>query len=133
MNDGKVFYHTALWGDRFLKFPYDSTRFYGRVKDYKGYVIKEEKQQFFDALKKEGKHWNAETKQIEDVKPKWTPKPFDKVLVKDGGVEDVWSADFFSHFSEDGDILCVGGAYSYCIPYNEETAHLIGTTDDWEG
>lgn len=21
----------------------------------------------------------------------------------------------------------------YCIPYNEETAHLLGTTDEWKG
>lgn len=23
--------------------------------------------------------------------------------------------------------------YKHCIPYNEETAHLIGTTDEWKG
>lgn len=23
--------------------------------------------------------------------------------------------------------------FGYCLPYNEETAHLLGTTDDWEG
>lgn len=27
---------------------------------------------------------------------------------------------------------CVGG-YPYCLPYNEDTAKLIGTTDDWKG
>lgn len=29
-------------------------------------------------------------------------------------------------------IGCVGG-YTYCIPYNEVTAKLIGTTKDVEG
>lgn len=42
----------------------------------------EEKHQLFDALAKEGKAWDAEKKQIVDLKPKWTPKPFDKVLVR---------------------------------------------------
>ena len=23
--------------------------------------------------------------------------------------------------------------FGYCLPYNEKTAHLLGTTDDWEG
>lgn len=59
-----------------------------------------------------------------------TFKPFDKVLVKFGDLKgNVWFADFFSHYSNDKDYpyVCVGGKYKYCIPYNEETAKLIGT------
>lgn len=30
--------------------------------------------------------------------------------------------------------VTVGGiAYDNCIPYNEQTAHLLGATDNWEG
>lgn len=43
-----------------------------------------EKQQLFDALAKEGKRWDIEKKQIVDLKLKWTPKPFDKVVVRCG-------------------------------------------------
>lgn len=42
------------------------------------FAKKEEKHQLFDALAKEGKAWDSEKKQIVDLKPKWTPKPFDK-------------------------------------------------------
>ena len=41
-----------------------------------------EKQQLFDALAKEGRAWDAEKKQIVDLKPKVELKPFDKVLCR---------------------------------------------------
>lgn len=86
----------------------------------------------FDALAKEGKAWDAEKKQIVDLKLKWTPKPFDKVVVRCGKA-DKWSIDFFSYKVSNG-YICTGDAwFGYCLPYNEETAHLLGTTDDWEG
>ena len=91
-----------------------------------------EKQQLFDALAKRGKAWDAEKKQIIDLKLKWTPKPFDKVVVRCGKA-DKWSIDFFSYKVSNG-YICTGDAwFGYCLPYNEETAHLLGTTDDWEG
>lgn len=96
------------------------------------YATEEEKQQLFDALEKKGKRWNAETKMIEDIKPKWTPKPFEKVVARQDN-KYVWYADLFSHYSNEGTAICIGGIYSYCLPYNEETAKLIGTTDNWEG
>lgn len=95
------------------------------------YATEEEKQQLFDALAKEGKTWDAEKKQIVDLPKKREFKPFDKVLVRDSN-DHKWKAGIFSHYSE-GLILpfvCVGGCYRYCIPYNEETAHLLDTTDD---
>lgn len=47
------------------------------------FATEEEKQQLFDALAKKGKAWDAEKKQIVDLKPKVELKPFDKVLVRD--------------------------------------------------
>lgn len=41
-----------------------------------------EKQQLFDALAKEGKRWNPDTKTIEDLPKKCEFKPYDKVLVR---------------------------------------------------
>lgn len=88
----------------------------------------------FDALAKENKAWDAEKKQIVDLNLKWTPKPFDKVITRvDGNA--IWTANIFSHIDQHGEYVTIGcvGGYPYCIPYNEETAKLIGTTDDWEG
>lgn len=58
-------------------------------------------------------------------------KPFDKVLVKDVNC-DIWHADIFSHVDMFGRYICVGHSWLQCIPYNEETAHLLGTTDNFE-
>ena len=93
-----------------------------------------EKQQLFDALAKEGKAWDAEKKQVVDLKPKFEFKPFDKVLGRNEK-DDVWEAELFSHYREESQypFRCIGFSRKYCIPYNEETAHLLGTTDDWEG
>lgn len=101
----------------------------------KRYATEEEKYQLFDALAKKGKVWDSKKKQIVDLKPKWiTLKPFDRVVTR---VDDdaIWTANIFSHIDSYGEyntIGCVGG-YPYCLPYNEETAKLIGTTDDWKG
>lgn len=99
-----------------------------------------EKQQLFDALAKEGKRWNAENKQIEDLPKKYEFKPFDKVLVRDY-LEDKWMPNFFSCYDGTSEYKygCIAGnsdnvVFSkYCIPYNDETAKLIGTTNNWRG
>ena len=67
------------------------------------------------------------------VSGKFDPKtlqPFDKVLVRDRD-ENIWICDFFSYI--DNDNLCIstgGNVNMYCIPYNDETKHLVGTTDE---
>ena len=97
-------------------------------------ATEDEKKVLFDALAKEGKVWDAEKKMIVDLKSLWTPKPFERVITRNAA-DDVWTANIFSHMDSHGEyvtIACVGG-YTYCIPYNEETAKLIGTTKDVEG
>lgn len=99
-----------------------------------------EKQQLFDALAKEGKRWNQVTKQIEDLPKKCEFKPFDKVLVRDY-LEDKWMPNFFSCYDGTSEYKygCIAGnsdnvVFSkYCIPYNDETKHLLCTTDEWKG
>lgn len=95
------------------------------------YATEKEKQQLFDALAKEGKAWDAEKKQIVDLKPKWTPKPFDRVITRTPDTP--WTANFFSHIDSDGIKNCIDDRYLMCLPYNEETAKLIGTTNTIEG
>lgn len=93
----------------------------------------------FEALAKEDKAWDAEKKEFIDLKPKVEFKPFDKVLCRNSK-DDTWEADFFARltrkeidYTQSGKYLCVGDLWMYCIPYNEETAHLLGTTDEWKG
>lgn len=95
-------------------------------------ATEEEKQLLFDALAKEGKAWDAEKKQIVDLKPKCELKPFDKVLVRDDGCLE-WQADFFSNIDEDNRFVCIGSTWDFCIPYNDKTAKLIGTTNTIKG
>lgn len=96
------------------------------------FATEEEKQQLFDALEKEGKAWDAEKKQIVDIKKEHQFKPFEKVLVRDS-IDDVWRASFFSHIKEnDGSYVTTCVTWKFCIPYigNES---LLGTTKDVEG
>ena len=90
-----------------------------------------EKQQLFDALTKEGKYWDAEKKQVMNLKEHQF-KPFEKVLVRDS-YDDVWRASFFSHIKEDdGRYVTTCFTWKFCIPY-EGNEHLLGTTNNMEG
>ena len=68
-------------------------------------------------------------KKKERFDPK-TLKPFDKVLVMVTNPK--WKAAIFSHYDNDYmyPYVCVGSAYKYCIPYNDDTKHLVGTKDE---
>lgn len=95
-----------------------------------------EKQQLFDALAKEGKAWDAEKKQIVDLSKKCEFKPMDWCLMRDIRGEEcfAWSLCQFAYQLKRGKYEAVGGMrFDECIPYNEETAHLLGTTDEWKG
>lgn len=56
-------------------------------------------------------------------------KPFDKVVVRIGGI---WYADIFSHKCSNEGYQCIGGCYDKILPYNEETAKLIGTANNYK-
>ena len=67
----------------------------------------------------------------EKFNPK-TLKPFDKVLVKCNNSES-WKVQLFSHIIEDDKIcpyVCISYNYKYCIPYNNDTKHLVGTNEE---
>lgn len=98
-----------------------------------------EKQQLFDALAKEGKAWDAEKKQIVDLKPKCELKPFDRCIWKIRNCEgSIWRASFVSYVDEYGatpmDVSIDEDLVNLIIlPYNDQTKLLVGTTDEWEG
>lgn len=72
---------------------------------------------------------------FEIKKPKFDPKTlksFDKVLVRDYS-SCYWNCDFFSRIDDSTSnhkYITVSSAYIFCIPYNDETKHLVGTNDE---
>ena len=65
---------------------------------------------------------------------KFDPKtfePFDKVIVRDDKYQ-AWFCTLFSHQGEDCGYPydTASGAYFCCIPYNDETKHLVGTKEE---
>ena len=55
-----------------------------------------------------------------------TLKPLDRVLVR--YEDNDWCCSFFSHHKDVIDSYPIH-ACVYCIPYNDETKHLVGTTE----
>ena len=68
-------------------------------------------------------------------KPKFDPKTlqtFDKVLVRDIN-SSKWKIQLFSHVIErdvDYPYVCITNPYRYCIPYNDDTKHLLDTYEE---
>ena len=68
-------------------------------------------------------------------KPKFDPKnlqPFDKVLASDGQ-NYRWRCTFYSHEREEECTFkyeTTDSIHKYCIPYNDDTKHLVGTTKE---
>ena len=59
-------------------------------------------------------------------------KPFDRVLVRDYN-DDKWVCSIFSHIEPKDSFhyACILElTCRYCIPYNEDTKHLVGTTEE---
>ena len=119
--------------DSMIPLPKSSFRVFGCF-DSLRLATENEQQQLFSALAKEGMRWNPDTKQIEDFPKKCEFKTFDKVLVRDA-YDSKWRIDFFSYYDGNSSYpyRCLRTSWAYCIPYNEETKHLLGTTDEWKG
>lgn len=69
---------------------------------------------------KENRDWNTFK-----VEKSYEFKPFDKVLARQTERGN-WVCDYFSHKIEN-QYVCIGAMCNYCIPYNDETKHLVGT------
>ena len=76
---------------------------------------------------KEQRDWSKF--KVKSNKPKFDPKtlkPFDKVLVFFNGI---WDCDLYSYIKTGSAdfCVCVSGSFEYCIPYNDDTKHLVAT------
>ena len=82
---------------------------------------------------KEQRDWSKFN--VKSNKPKFDPKtlkPFDRVLVRDGNLGN-WKNLFFSYIIERETCypyFCLNNQYKYCIPYNDDTKHLVGTNEE---
>ena len=71
----------------------------------------------------------------EPKKERFNPKTlqtFDKVLSRNSK-NITWSIDYFSHMEDiykPYQFFCLSDNYTYCIPYNDDTKHLVGTKDE---
>lgn len=114
------------------------------ISPFAKFTTDSEKQQLFEALAKEGKAWDAKKKMIVYLKPKYEFKPMDLCLMKYIGqynnrgwelCQYAYTEHRVSSSGEHRDFYhAVGGEiYAECIPYNEDTKHLLGTKDKWKG
>lgn len=80
---------------------------------------------------REQRDWNK----FKPKQPKFDPKtlqPFDKVLVQYSNSEN-WMVQLFSYIMEGEKYepyACIAYNYKYCIPYNDDTKHLVGTAEE---
>lgn len=80
---------------------------------------------------KDNRDWST----FKAPKSKWNPdtlQPFDKVLVRDKE-DHKWQGDYFlnkekamSHYQ----YACMRSDWIFCLPYNDDTKHLLGTSDE---
>ena len=81
---------------------------------------------------KEQRDWNKFTAPWQK-KDKFDPKtlrPFDKVIARIDRYG-FWCCELFSFIEEGTNLIKGCGAYyKYCIPYNDDTKHLVGTTEE---
>lgn len=134
----KIYYH-AYMRNEYIYINQVEGEFFSRISRIKRFATDSEKQQLFDALAKKGKAWDAEKKQIVDLKPKCEFKPFDRCIWKIRNCEgSIWKASFVSYVDEYGattmDMSIDEDLVNLIIlPYNDQTKLLVGTTDEWEG
>lgn len=146
-----------IWNDKLLGFD-EHIAFFPSKKDKKlqyhsysdniGFTRKatvEEKQQLIKALQEDNSEESKKIlkqffnfKEDENVteskeKSECQFQPFDKVLVRDSE-QGKWNIEFFGFIVDDENFKyrCLYDSYRYCIPYNEKTKHLLGTTDNWK-
>ena len=93
------------------------------ISDYKGECVLFPSKYQRDWSKFE-RFWDKS--KVKKFDPK-TLQPFDKVLVRDSSCG-VWGVDIFGYLNDKHSCCYCSVRWNQCIPYNEETKHLVGTT-----
>lgn len=106
------------------------------ITTHEGYIkelrkaTEEEKQQLLNVIKRDGYKWDEEKKILVKDEPKFdisTLQPFDRVLVRNGN-NNKWTCAIYAFKENDKIFRCENYGWTQCIPYNDETKHLVGTT-----
>ena len=130
-------FYTSVWGEASFE----------RILERRFYTIGIDTLSGYKYLTKEGRYINADdaecllfpSKDQRDwskftapwyKKEKFNPKtlqPFDKVLVRNSRTAK-WRCEHFSYFKEgDAYPYMASTSYTFCVPYNDDTKHLVGT------
>lgn len=108
---------------KLVKYSIQSTLSYCKMKNEDDVRITKEK---IDELIREEEAANS---------PDHTLQPFDKVLVRDSE-RGRWKPNLFGFKSKEEDddypYATLSCCYAQCIPYNEKTKHLLGTTEPYK-
>lgn len=89
-------------------------------------ATEKEKRILLNTIEIEGYKWDEEKREL--IEPRFdisTLETYDKVLMRDNGD---WFATMFSHYKNGKFHDCGGCSWLRCVPYNDETKHLRGTT-----
>ena len=136
-NDVFIFKDTWQKTTYYVSFRYpdeEGTAMFDNSIDVLRPATEEEKQKLFASMAKVGKRWNAEKKVVEDI-----PKPYEfrkgePVLVRNDSMP--WACRVYvgtvNGFYATTSMGTDRAFYRHCIPYNDKTAHLLGTSDDYE-
>lgn len=136
--------YTPIWGEvTFIKvsenvcnlYPiiiYNECDHVGLTKDGR-YLINKQDSECILFPSKDMRDWSKFTVpwyKKEKFDPK-TLKAFDRVLVRNFKTIK-WRCEHFSYFDGGNYNPCIASfcSYAFCIPYNDDTRHLVGTTDE---
>lgn len=104
-------------------------------------IGKEDRDERVDIFTKDGRYYQSNKNSnsfldlfFSETKEHFDPhtlKPFDRVLVRNFRAYK-WKCEHFSYFKEGDDYPCMYSfnSYAFCIPYNDDTKHLVGTSDE---
>ena len=126
---GEVYFEKILWGHPYVISI--NTCSGNKCLTKKGcYIIADDTECIIFPSKKQ-RNWSK----FKIKKPKFDPKTlqtFDKVLVRDIN-SSKWKIQLFSHVIErdvDYPYVCITNPYRYCIPFNDDTKHLLDTNEE---
>ena len=125
---GEVYLEKILWGHPYILSI--NTRSGNKCLTKKGCYLLTDDTECIIFPSKEQRDWSK----FKPKKSKFDPntlQPFDKVLARND-MED-WSCMFFSHIIKDEETYPYACGYDWftqCIPYNDDTKHLLGTNKE---
>lgn len=137
--EGTEFYSSVFGNVRFVKITLFNTILMMTTTTYKSFA---KDGRLYDGVgectlfpSKDQRDWSKferfwDKSKTERFDPK-TLEPYDRVLVRDA-TSRCWKIDFYGYNTNPyvGLIDCASGSKPYCIPYNEETKHLLDTRED---